>query len=70
MISLEDAALMHPRYLHAVAALLPAHLPAALLLMDSFKLVRPAHGRRGLWRGGSRPLACVPIHEWLLDVTA
>jgi len=61
---------MDPRYLHAAAALLPAFVfLAALLLMDSFKLVRPATVGAALLYGAIAAKACEPTHAFLLDLT-
>src|SRR6187401_279099 len=61
---------MDPRYLHAAAALFPAFVfLAALLLMDSFKLVRPATVGAALLYGAVAAKACEPAHAFLLDVT-
>src|SRR6476620_9612488 len=61
---------MDPRYLHAAAALFPAFVfLAALCLMDSFKLVRPATVGAALLYGAIAAKAWQPTHAFLLDLT-
>jgi len=55
---------------HALVALLPALLfLGALIVMDSFKLVRPASVGAALLFGGLAALALEPFHVWLSGVT-
>ena len=55
---------------HALVALLPALLfLAALIVMDSFKLVRPAAVGAALFYGAVVALALGPFHVWLMGAT-
>lgn len=55
---------------HALVALLPVLLfLSVLLLMDSFKLVRPASVGAALTYGALAALALEPFHIWLAGVT-
>lgn len=53
--------------MHATVALLPALLfLATLLLLDSFKLVRPATVGAAVFYGAVAASGCAALHEWLL----
>jgi protease PrsW len=56
---------------HATVALLPAFLfLSALLLLDSFKLVRPATVGAAVLYGALAASACNMLHEWILGATS
>ena len=57
--------------MHETIALLPALLfLAALLLLDSFKLVRPATVGAAVLYGALAASACGALHEWMLGATS
>jgi protease PrsW len=56
--------------MHALVALLPAFIfLGVLLLLDSFKLVRPATIGAAVLYGALAASFCAPLHEWLLATT-
>jgi RsiW-degrading membrane proteinase PrsW (M82 family) len=56
---------------HETIALLPAFLfLATLLLLDSFKLVRPATVGAAVLYGAVAASGCAALHEWLLGTTS
>ena len=57
--------------MHQTIALLPAFLfLATLLLLDSFKLVRPATVGAAVLFGAVAASGCATLHEWLLGATS
>ena len=53
--------------MHQTIALLPAFLfLATLLLLDSFKLVRPATVGAAVLYGALAASACAALHEWMI----